>query len=330
MIVRARSTPNIALIKYWGNRNDSLRLPMADSLSITLDKPLVEVAAQAADKFSVKSFQPNGEEIKLSEKEISRLERHFNLSKEFLTSTGAKNLPSAVALEIRSQVPRGVGIASSAAVFSAIAEAYSGFVPGTSSRDISVFARLGSGSASRSIYGGFVAMIAGKGDTLGASYAEQIAPADHWRLWNIIIAPSIKEKKTGSTEGHALAATSPLYEKRIQEIGSRQERCVDAILRRDFAALQKVSEEDCMDMHEVMRTSNPPLEYLSAETYRIIDEIKKLRSEKDLPVLYTMDAGPTVHLICEESALTDLRKYAQKQKDCFVLESTVGNGSTIL
>ncbi len=329
--IRAVSVPNIALIKYWGNRNEELRLPAADSLSMTLGQPTVEVAVAHAERFSAGSFEPDGTERALTEKESKRLEKHFLLTKKYLSTVGvADALPVSVSLEIRSKIPKGIGLASSAAVFSALAEAYAGFTKHLSRRDISVIARLGSGSASRSVFGGFVAMIAGDGDAINASHAEQIAPENHWKLWDVIIMPSQKKKAMGSTEGHALAATSPLFETRLHEMPKRQKMCLEAIREKDFEKLQKVSEEDCLDMHAVMASSTPSIGYLSEETHRIIREIEELRIREHLAVLYTMDAGPTVHLICDESALPTVRAYASTQSICTVFEAGIGMGSHML
>ena len=326
--IRATSAPNIALIKYWGNRNEELRLPAADSLSMTLDRPTVEVAVSDAGEFFVRSFGLDGGERTLTEKEIKRLEKHFLLAKKYLESIGAAGtFPASVSLEIRSKIPKSVGLASSAAVFSALAEAYGGFVNNLSRRDISILARLGSGSASRSAYGGFVAMVAGEGEELGCAYAEQIAPEGHWKLWDIIIVPSQEEKKTGSTEGHALARTSPLFEARLRKIPRRQKECIEAIRQKDFGKLQSVAEEDCLDMHAVMMSSTPPLRYLNDETHRIVRDIEELRTREHLAVLYTMDAGPTVHLVCEESALPAVQAFAHAQKGCTVFEAGIGGGS---
>lgn len=330
MIIRARSTPNIAFIKYWGNRNEELRLPAADSLSMTLDQPTVEVSVEPSNEFIARSFDPHGDEKKLSDKETLRLQKHFTLALHYLESIGAENLPSSASIEIRSRVPRSIGLASSAAVFSALAQAYAGLCPTVSRQDISILARLGSGSASRSVFGGYSAMMRGTGDNSSSSYAEQIASPEHWKLWDIIIAPSVEEKKVGTTEGHAIAPTSPLFQKRLRDIPERQGRCIDALLKKDFHALQVVAEEDSLDMHAVMRSSTPPLEYLSTETYQIIEEIKTLRAQKDLAVLYTLDAGPTVHLVCNEDALPHTREYAQSKKNCFIFESSVGSGSMLI
>ncbi len=323
--MKALSAANIALIKYWGNRNDALRLPVADSLSITLDQPTVEIAGESADVFSVRSYEPDGSERKLTDKEIDRLQRHFEISKQCL------DLSEGISLEIRSQIPPSIGFASSAAIFSSLAELYSGL----SHRPVfpqqkSIIARLGSGSAARSVFGGFMALRAGNGDTLDSSFVEQIADSDHWRLWDIIIVPSHKEKKTGSTEGHARAHTSPLFEARIRSIPKRMEECIDAILKKDFEKLQAVSEEDCMNMHAAMQSQDPPLHYLSQETYRLIDEVKELRMREHLEVLFTMDAGPTVHLICTEAAFPEIRAFAKAQTNCTVFEAGIGSGSHLL
>ena len=188
-------------------------------------------------------------------------------------------------------------------------------------------ARLGWGWESRSVFGGFVAMIAGEGNVLDASYAEQIAPEDHWKLWDVIIVPSLNEKETGSTEGHALARTSPLFETRLREIPRRQKTCIEAIMQKDFEKLQKVAEEDCLDMHAVMASSTPSLRYLSEETHRIIRDVEELRAREHLAVLYTTDAGPAVHLICDELALLSVRAYANARQNCTIFEAGIGSGS---
>ncbi len=331
MLIRATSAPNIALIKYWGNRNEELRLPAADSLSITLDQPVVEVVVNSAEQFSAKSFDATGREEKLSDSAKARLHNHFALTKKHLQHIGeTRAFPESVSLEIRSKIPRGVGLASSAAIFSALAEAYAGFAPKISRRNVSILARLGSGSASRSTCGGFAAMIAGEGDEADASYAEQIAPEGHWKLWDVIIVPSMDEKITGSTEGHALAHTSPLFSQRLRAIKARQRMCVEAIQQKDFEKLRVVAEEDCLDMHAVMASSIPALKYLSDDTYRIIREVEELRSGGGLAVLYTMDAGPSVHLICDESALLAVREYARAQSGCTIFEAGIGAGSRLI
>ena len=334
MPISARSTPNIALIKYWGNRNNALRLPAADSLSMTLDSPHVEITMDHADSLSVMSFEVNGSEKKLTPKQIDRFRRHLELTKVYLKKLGAdKAMPSSVVITVRSMIPSSIGLASSAAVFGCLAKAYAGLIrehSELSDEQISVIARLGSGSAARSIYGGYGALLAGSGEEIDSSSAVQIADEKHWLLHDIILVPSQKEKSVGSTEGHALAWTSPHFEDRLKAMPRRQKECADVILHKDFEKLQYVAEEDCMDMHHVMETSTPSLTYLSDVTHRIIDDISALRTKDHIEVLYTMDAGPTVHLFCPEESVNAVREFAEAQKDCQIMEAQTGKGAHFL
>jgi diphosphomevalonate decarboxylase len=276
----------------------------------------------------VQSFNADGTPAPQSEKSIARLQKHYAFARRI-----CPGLPEAVSIIIRSEIPPAIGIASSAAVFSCLAEAYAGLVEKKaplSRTDISIIARLGSGSAARSIYGGFVALKNSEGDNIRSAYAEQIAPESHWALHDIIIVPSTEEKKVGSTEGHAMAQTSPLFEHRIKEIPRRMQECIDAIQKKDFEKLQHVSEEDSLNMHRVMETQTPSLQYLSSETHRIIREIESLRKSDHLEVLYTMDAGPTVHLFCTTEAKSAIEEYAEAQKNCVIFKAKIGKGSQVL
>lgn len=331
----ARSTPNIAFIKYWGNRSDELRLPMAPSLSMTLDQPTVEIAVEDAETFAVRSFLADGSEKTLKEKDIERFRKVIALMRRYIATLGAESaLSERLLITVRSHIPPAIGLASSAAVFSCLAKAIAGFIQdkkGLTDKQISILARLGSGSAARSIFGGFSTLEEGNGMEIGNSWSEQIADESHWLLHDIVVIPAMEEKKVGSTEGHALASKSPFYAARVEAIRSRrQQECIDAIRTKDFEALQRVTEEDCLDMHHVMETSSPPLHYLNAETHRIVDAIKELRTKQHLPVLFTMDAGPTVHLVCPEEGRSAVLAFANAQQGCTIFETKVGPGATLL
>lgn len=331
MSITAQSSPNIALIKYWGNRNDSLRLPAADSLSMVLDSPTVQATIEPSTLFSIRSYDDKGIEKPQTEASVDRLKKHWKLTKEFLGSIGRmQELSEEISITIHSGIPPSIGIASSAAVFSCLAEAYAGLVQGKTltREEVSIIGRLGSGSGARNSFGGYVAL-ENHGEGIGSAYGRQIASDDHWMLHDIILVPSREEKKVGSTAGHALASTSPLFAERIRQIPRRMRECIDAIQEKDFEKLQKVSEEDALDMHHVMETQNPPLRYLSDATHRIIDDIKTLRDREKLDVLFTMDAGPTVHLICTEESRAAVEKFAEAQKDCIVFKAKTGKSSRI-
>ncbi|MDD5470088.1 MAG: diphosphomevalonate decarboxylase [Candidatus Peribacteraceae bacterium] len=329
----AISTPNIAFIKYWGNRKNTLRIPVADSLSMTLSEPSVEITIDHADTLKIQS-STIGEEREIAGKHLDRFQKVIDLAKEYLGTLGmADALPGELSIRIDSHIPPAVGLASSAAVFSCLARAIAALITEEkvlTDEQVSIIARLGSGSAARSVMGGFVALRAGEGESIDAAKAVQIADEHHWLLHDIVVIPSREEKKVGSTEGHALAATSPYFAARIEAITTRrQQECIDAILRKDFEKLQHMSEEDALDMHHVMETSNPPLKYLSQETHHIVGEVKALRETKHLPVLFTMDAGPTVHLVCTDEAAEEVRAFASAQKGCTIFESQVGPGARV-
>jgi diphosphomevalonate decarboxylase len=192
--------------------------------------------------------------------------------------------------------PAGAGIASSAAAFAALALAGSKAAGlDLSEPELSVLARRGSGSASRSIPAGFVEWQVGQGES--DSYAFSIAPVEHWNLADCVAIVSAAHKKTGSTEGHAIAETSPLQNARVADAARRIEICRNAILNKDFEAFANIIEHDSDMMHAVMMTSNPPLMYWQAATVKIFHHVREWRAG-GLPVGYTVDAGANVHVLC--------------------------------
>jgi len=294
---------------------------------MTLDGPHVDVSVEYADQFSVVSNNK-----KLAEIDVTRFKKTINLIHTYLATTPYPPPPTPLSLKIDSHIPPSIGLASSAAVFSALAKAIAALteLPLTDEQ-ISVMARLGSGSATRSIFGGYSAIQNEENLFIDGSKGWQIADVDHWKLHDIIIVPSTEEKKVGSTEGHANAATSPHYLERLKAIGDyRQQESIDAILKKDFEKLQVVAEEDCMNMHLCMQTQTPPLNYLSDETHRIISEIQEIRTSEHLPVFYTMDAGPTVHLFCTDEAKGRIAEYAHSQEGCQIFEAQTGRGTYVI
>ncbi|MCC7119886.1 MAG: diphosphomevalonate decarboxylase [Anaerolineales bacterium] len=199
--------------------------------------------------------------------------------------------------------PAGAGIASSAAAFAALALAASQAAGlNLSEPELSVLARRGSGSASRSIPAGFVEWQMGASEA--DSFAYSIADVKHWNLVDCIAVVNAAHKKTGSTEGHALAGTSPLQNARVADAPRRLEICRRAILNKDFEALVNIIEHDSDMMHAVMMTSTPPLMYWQAATVEIFHQVRAWRAS-GLPVGYTVDAGANVHVLC-------LGEYAQE------------------
>ncbi|MGE5249852.1 MAG: diphosphomevalonate/mevalonate 3,5-bisphosphate decarboxylase family protein, partial [Bacteroidota bacterium] len=170
--------------------------------------------------------------------------------------------------------------------------------------ELSRLARRGSGSAARSVPGGFVDWRAGREED---SYAFSIAPAEHWDLTDCVAVISVERKATGSSEGHALASTSPLQEARVEDAPRRLEICRRAIRERDFQALADVIELDSDMMHAVMMTSTPPLHYWLSASLTVMREVPAWR-KGGLPAAYTVDAGPNVHVICPGREAAEVAK----------------------
>ena len=200
--------------------------------------------------------------------------------------------------------PIGTGIASSASAFAALALAASRAAGlELNESELSRLARTGSGSACRSVPGGFVEWQAGNDDE--DSYAFSIAPQDYWDLVDCVAIISKKHKSTGSREGHQSAGSSPLQEARIADAPRRLEICRRAILERDFETFARIVELDCNMMHAVMMTSSPGLFYWEPATLAVIRAVSEWRNN-GLPVCYTIDAGSNVHVVCLVSAYSQV------------------------
>jgi len=212
---------------------------------------------------------------------------------------GMANVHDRAEVMTENNFPSGAGIASSASAFAALALAGSKAAGlDLSEPELSRLARRGSGSASRSIPSGFVEWQAGTTDE--DSYAFSIAEPDHWKLVDCVAIVSASHKKTGSTEGHAIAPTSPLQEARVADAPRRLDLCRAAILNKDFDAFASIVELDSDIMHSVMMTSTPALHYWNPASLAVMNAVRQWR-DKGLPVCYTVDAGPNIHVICPEA-----------------------------
>lgn len=219
---------------------------------------------------------------------------------------GMANIHEHAEIVSENNFPAGAGIASSASAFAALAMAGSKAAGlNLSEADLSRLARRGSGSASRSIPGGFVEWQAGTADD--DSFAFSIAPADHWKLVDCIAIVSASHKKTGSTEGHAIAPTSPLQAARVADTPRRLALCRNAILNKDFESFASIVELDSDIMHSVMMTSTPALHYWKPASLAVMNAVRQWRSE-GLSACYTVDAGANVHVICLEIESQNVNK----------------------
>jgi diphosphomevalonate decarboxylase len=292
---------NIAFIKYWGNRDDHLRLPSNGSISMNLAGLQARTTVQFDPVVSEDTLVFNGRPTRGKGLERVRafLDEVRRINTEKSSQQGSAQPVNALHAHVISEnnFPTGAGIASSAAAFAALSLAATRAIGlSLSEVELSRLARLGSGSACRSIPSGFVEWQAG--DSEQSSYAVSIAPPDPWDLVDCIAIVNAGNKPVGSSEGHALAGTSILQSARIADTPRRLEICRNAVVSRDFSALAAIIEEDSNIMHAVMLTSRPALMYWMPATITIMRSIQRWR-KNGLPVAFTIDAGPNVHAICQ-------------------------------
>ena len=288
----AQAHPNIAIIKYWGNRDQGLRLPSNPSLSMNLAGLTTTTHVEFDLSLASDVLILNGREVTGAGRE--RVSRFLDQVRHVAHFTHFARVDS------RNNFPAGAGLASSASGFAALAVAAS-VAAGLqlSEAELSRLARLGSGSACRSVPDGFVEWAMGQDDR--SSFARSIASADHWDLRDVVALIDVEHKTVGSTEGHAVADTSPLQAARVATATDRLAQARSAVLGRDFAALADVVERDSLMMHAVMITSSPSLMYWQPATVAIMQAVVQWRAN-GLAACTTIDAGPNVHVICTAEA----------------------------
>ena len=294
--------PNIAFIKYWGNRDNAIRLPANGSLSMNLGALYTKTTVTFRDDLREDVLTVNGKEP--SSDALIRAGVFMDEVRRLAPDAGYAEIES------ENSFPMGAGIASSASAYAALALA-AGAAAGLQFDEAacSRLARMGSGSACRSVPGGFCEWIMGSDDA--DSIAVSIAPASHWQLTDLIAVISGEHKKVGSTAGHSMALTSPFQKERVRTAPERVDACRDAILQKDFAALADVSERDMVMMHAVMMTQLPPLFYWEGPSMSLVKSVREWR-EEGVPCFATLDAGPNVHVICPAEAADEVRGRMEK------------------
>lgn len=321
MKATAEARANIALVKYWGRRDHEKNIPVTGSLSLTVDRLVTRTTVETSSDIKRDELVINGAPQQGAP--LARVERHLDALR---ARAGAHERCRVVS---QNTFAASAGLASSASAFAALTVAgFAAMGAAVSQTEMSAFARLGSGSASRSIFGGFVEWVAGTDH--GSSVARQVAPPEHWDLHDVVLVLSQEEKKVGSAEGHGVADSSPLQAGRIARVPHLLHEVREGVLARDMHRVGKAAEEDALLMHAVMMTSQPSLLYWTEETMRGLHAVRRWR-EDGLAVYATIDAGPNLHLLCEGK---DAREVARRAREDLavadVMDNAPGGGATLL
>jgi len=339
MKATARAPANIAFIKYWGKQDEKLRLPLNASFSMNLSGAFTTTTVEFSKKYtqdiiefvsarhaelvsaSKKVYRSRNEfgmivarDEKFSLEEKSRIIKHLDLIR-------AKAGISAMAkVFTQNSFPKGAGAAASASGFAALTMAAATALGlALSEKELTMLARIGSGSACRSIPDGFVMWEKGTGSE--SSYAYSLYPSDYWDLRDVLVIVASEMKKFLSTEGMSYVQSSPFLQSRLRRIPEKINRIQELFSRKDFPALGELIEKECLNMHAVMMTQAPPIFYWMTETLKLIHAVYEWRAQ-GLPVYFTIDAGPNVHLICEAK---DEQKVIEKVKQLGIAKEIVVN-----
>ena len=297
------AAPNIALVKYWGKRDPDKNLPFTDTIAVVLDQGRTRVNVGEWSEDGV-WWQFAGESKRL----MGGLVEPYIRMLDFARSIHSVDQPLRVV--VAPNLPPRIGFAGSAAVMAALAAALEEALDlDLDPRERSILARIGSGSAARSIPDGFVRWHAGKAVDGSDSYAESIFPPEHWEDLRLVLVPINRSAKDVPST-HAMLRcqeTSPLFQAWIAQCRADLPPAMRALERRDIEALGGIVEGNARWMHAVALSADPPILYWTRDTVRVFEAMSALR-RAGIGVWCTADAGPNPILITLEADLDRVEK----------------------
>ncbi|KAA0128169.1 diphosphomevalonate decarboxylase [Chryseobacterium sp. SN22] len=292
---------NIALIKYWGKYDN--QIPANPSISYTLNhcKTITTIEFLANEPFSVQTFLAGNEEVKFAEK----IEKYFRNIEQYLPWI----LQGKYIIKTENTFPHSSGIASSASGFGAIAkclmnldETFSGKTSDEESlKKASFLARLGSGSACRSLYNGLVvwgaSQVKGSSDLFAVPYPEDEIHEvfKNFNDWVLLIHEG--QKSVSSTVGHGLMNTNPYADRRFQEARENFGPMKEILAAGNMEKFIRLVEHEALTLHAMMMMSDPAFILMKTGTLAVINKIWDFRRETGLHLFFTLDAGANVHLL---------------------------------
>jgi diphosphomevalonate decarboxylase len=317
MVTVAQAQPNIALIKYWGKRDHAENLPAVSSLSVTLHSLWTRMSVE---------FDGGGEGDSLRVNDTSAPAMLSRVSHCLDLVAGPRRQRANVISQ--SNFPIGAGLASSASAFAALVVAAEKASGGSrSSLDLARMAGAASGSAARSLFGGFVELIAGDEEI----DVKTVCESSDWPLDVVIAITAEGPKPVGSSEAMIRGEkTSPFYSSWIDRQDDDLVAARKAVIDHDFETLAAVAEHNCLKMHSVMWSSKPPIVYWNNATLSCMETIRALQSN-DVPVFFTIDAGPQVKAVCLREVADEVTSALRQTAGVIgTMRSGLGPGARIM
>lgn len=310
---------NLALIKYWGNRDDTLNIPINDSISVSLEDlqttTTVEFGPKHADSLVLNGDPAKGEAKQRFEQFISHFRKLTGFRKP-------------VRVESVNNFPTAAGIASSSSGFGALSHALydaAGFeyqIP-----EISKLARLGSGSAARSPIAGYAHWYAGKDHE--TSFATQLALADDMRI--LVVLTDQSEKFISSIDAMQLSKrSSPFFTQRGVQSNKNISQLKQAIEDHDFSLLGKISQQEANNLHAVINTTGLGLYYWNPTSLAIMKYVNVIREEYEIPCYYTIDAGPQIKILMKSDQANAVQELVEDKFSMVeIISTSIGFGSKL-
>lgn len=325
MQATAKAHSNIALIKYWGKQSSEANLPAAGSISATLS-PLTTTT-------TVRWTDTGSDRVELNEeaatgKDLQRIVAFLDIIR------GRHGLDKYATIHTNNNFPTAAGLASSASGFAALALAstHAASLDYDLTR-LSELARRGSGSAARSLHGGFVQMAAGTPENPSSASASQICRASDWGELQVVLALTTSgRKKISSTLGmNRTQQNSPYFDAWVQSVNRALPLARQAIEDRDFSVLAELSEASALQMHASAIAANPGVLYWNGTTVELIHLVRQLREERGLQVFFTIDAGPHVKIFTTAEDIDEVES-AVRNLDNVVdtMRASIGGQATIV
>ena len=294
MWFQAKAHANIALIKYWGKRDKTLNLPQTGSLSLTLDALSTQTKVRFKEDLKNDKITLNGTELGDDAKRPL-----INFLNIFRTSVGS-NLKAEIISD--NNFPTASGLASSSSGYAALAKATTmAFDLNTSDKDLSVLARRGSGSAARSVFGGFVEMLPGVLSDGSDAYARPLDSSFHDIAMIICVVGGGKKKDVSSRDAmNHCKATSPYFDSWIKQVPMDLKECKKLLKGDDLEPLGRLVEANALAMHAAAMASRPSTLFFQPQTLALLKTVTEFR-KTGMQAYATMDAGPHVKVLCRKS-----------------------------
>ncbi len=306
-----RSPSNIAIVKYWGKHGT--QLPNNPSISFTLSNCFTETKITYSENESMSlEFYFEGKENPAFK---AKIEKYLNENRRYFSFLNNLDLK----IESYNSFPHSSGIASSASSMSALIMCLLEIKYKDAKidlREASYLSRLASGSAARSVYPtmtlwGKTHSLPESSDEYAIPIGEMINPVFKTYHDSILIVSS-KEKSVSSRAGHSLMDNHPMAESRYATARKNTEDLLTILKQGDLEGFIRITESEANQLHDLMSTSTPSYTLKEPNTIRIIDEILNFRKDTELPVCYTLDAGPNVHLLYPDSCSKEVHTFIEE------------------